>query len=285
MAAPAGARAAAPGPALAAKSAPRADQASAPAGAGGNTAVAAPTAGNLDIFKTRAKQMIIYKAVLSIKVDKAGEASDKLRELADKNAGWVSGMDEHVDDAGNTRVTMEIRIPSGRFNDVMRGVAAYGKVDSESITTENVTDQWVDQGAHLEVLELRKQQLETLLKRAQSTEEIDKRQGEINAVQDEITRTQRILANLQDQVALSTISVTFYEKGLAPIGKLEPYSAKNIVIRAWYALVAVARVLFVILMWIALPGAVLWLPLVIWALWRRAHPKRSPLPPAPPPTG
>lgn len=267
--------------ALEAKSA--ADQAMPTRGAGGSAA-AKPAENQLDPFKVRAQQMIIYTADFSIKVDKAAEAAEKLRVLAEKHAGWVSALNKTVDDAGNTRVTMQVRVPSEKFTEVVSGLEGFGKVESENLQTENVTEEWVDLNARLGVKLLRKQQLEALLKRAQSTDEIDKRQQEINAVQEEIERIQGRQRFLQNQVALSTLNVTFYEKGLPPIEKPGPYSVRNIVIRAWYALVDVVRVLFMILVWIALPGAVVWVPVLIIVLWRRAHPQpKRTLPPAPPP--
>ncbi len=244
---------------------------------------AKPPENQLDPFKVRAQQMIIYTADFSIKVDKAAEAAEKLRALAEQHAGWVSALNKTVDTGGNTRVTMQVRVPSEKFMTVVSGVEGLGKVESERLQTENVTEEWVDLNARLGVKQLRKAQLEALLKRAQSTDEIDKRQQEINAVQEEIERIQGRQRFLQNQVALSTLNVTFYEKGLPPIEKPGPYSARDIVIRAWYALVDVARVLFMILVWIALPGAVVWVPVLIIILWRRARPRPRRTPPAPPP--
>jgi hypothetical protein len=282
--APGAAPAGGPAPSrLALESKSAADQAVPSPGMAGGGASAKPAENQLDPFKVRAQQMIIYTADFSIKVDKAAEAADKLRALAEKNAGWVSALNKTVDDSGNTRVNMQVRVPSGKFMDVVSGLEGMGKVDSENLKTENVSEEWVDLNARLGVKQLRKQQLEALLKRAQSTEEIDRRQQEINAVQEEIERIQGRQHFLQNQVALSTLNVTFYEKGLPPIEKPGPYSAKDIVVRAWYELLDILRVLFVLLVYVALPGAVVWVPVTIWILWRRAHPKpKRTFPPAPP---
>ncbi len=245
-------------------------------------ASATPAENQLDPFKVRAQQMIIYTADFTIKVEKAAEAADKLRALAEKNAGFVSGLTKNVDDSGTTRVTMTVRVPSEKFMDVVSGLEGFGKVDEERLETENVTEEWVDLNARLGIKHLRKAQLEALLKRANSVEEIDQRQQQINAVQEEIERIQGRQRLLQNQVALSTLDVTFYEKGLAPLDKPGPYSPKDVVIRAWYSLLAVLRVLFAILVYVGLPGMVIWVPLLLWHLWRRSHPKPKRLPPAPP---
>lgn len=227
--------------------------------------------------------MIIYTAYFTIKVEKAADAANRLRALADKYAGFVSGLTKNVDESGTTRVTMTVRVPSEKFMEVVSGLEGFGKVDEERLETENVTEEWVDLNARLGIKQLRKQQLEALLKRANSVEEIDQRQQQINAVQEEIERIQGRQRLLQNQVALSTLNVTFYEKGLAPIDKPGPYSTRDVIIRAWYSLLAMLRVLFAILVYVALPGAVVWVPLLIWYLWRRAHPKAKRLPPTPPP--
>ena len=276
---------AAPGVALESKSADMAMPSRARGGEGevGSGSSAKPAENQLDPFKVRAQQMIIYVAHFTIKVEKAAEAADKLRALADKYAGFVSGLTENVDTGGTTRVTMTVRVPSEHFNDVVSGLEGLGKVDEESLETENVTEEWVDLNARLGIKELRKLQLEALLKRANSVEEVDQRQQQINTVQEEIERIQGRQHVLQNQVALSTLNVSFYEKGLAPLGKPGPFSARNVVVRAWYALLAILRVLYAILVWVALPGAVIWIPVTIIVLWRRAHPKPKRFPPTPPP--
>lgn len=240
---------------------------------------APPMETQLDPYKVRAQQMIIYTADFTIKVESADATADQVRELAEKYAGWVAGLRKTVDEGGNTEIKMTLRVPSEHFMAVVSGLKGLGKTESVNISTQNVTEEWVDLQARLGIKQLRKQQLEALLKQAKSVEEIDQRQQQILAVQEEIERIQGRQRYLQNQVALSTIEITLYEKGLPPVEKLGPYSAKNITLRALYRLVAVLRMLYLILINVALPGAVIWVPLLIWHLVRRG--RRRPLPPPP----
>jgi hypothetical protein len=233
--------------------------------------------------QVRASQMIIWKGVYQIKVDQAADAADKLRALAEANGGWVSALAKQTDEAGNTKVSMTVRVPSANFSKVVSGAEGLGKVQSGDITSDNVTEEWVDLGARLRIKEQRKAQLEALLKQAKSVDEIDKRQQDILAVQEEIERIQGRQHVLQDQVALSTLDVVLFEKGLAPPEKPGPFSVRGTALRAWYALLAILRVLLVIALYVALPGAIVWIPLLLWYLHRRKHPRRSSMPPAPPP--
>lgn len=238
---------------------------------GGGSSSSTPPENQLDVHQVRAKQMIIWKARYDVRVEQAAEAADQLRALVEKNQGFISSQDKQVDESGNTRVTVEARVPSEKFWDTVNGLETLGKVESGNTTSENVTEEWVDLAARLHIKELRKGQLEALLKRAQSTEEIDQRQQQILAVQEEIERIQGRQRYLQDQVALSTIRATFYEKGLAPVGKPGPFSLKNTFLRSWYYLLEVLKVLFAVALFIALPLSVVWVPLLIWWLVKRAR--------------
>ena len=94
-------------------------------------------------------------------------------------------------------------------------------------------------------------------------------------MQEEIERIQGRRKVLQNQVALCTIDATFYEKGLPPLEKMAPFSAKRTLYGAWYALLGILRVLFRIVVWLAIPGAVIWVPLLLWAWHRRRKPRPS----------
>jgi len=229
----------------------------------------APVENLLDASRVREEQMIIWEATCSMKVEDASDAADQFQRLAESTGGFVSAKSMKVDEAGNTRVVMTVRVPSAEFWDTIKGLRGLGKLDSLETTSENVTEEWVDLEARLGIKQLRKQQLEVLLKKAKTIEEIDIRQQQINAVQEEIDRIQGRRRVLQNQVALCTIDATLYEKGLPPLEKIAPFSAKRTTYGAWYALVRALRVLFEILVWVLLPGAVVWVPLLLWVWYRQ----------------
>ena len=248
-------------------------EALAPGGAGGSGGSStAPAENQLDIYKVRAQQMIIWTATYSVRTDKAADAANQFRKLVDATGGFISAQDKTVDDSGVTEVKMTARVPSAKFWDTISGLESLGRVEQGKTDSQNVTEEWVDLGARLEIRELRKAQLEALLKKAQSLDEIDQRQQEILAVQEEIERIQGRQHVIQNQVALSTIDVTFFEKGLAPVMKPGPFSVRSTALRSWYYLLAVLKVLFVVLMFVVLPGAVIWVPLLLWHLLRKKRP-------------
>lgn len=229
-----------------------------------------PPENQLDVNKVRASQMIIWTADYDIRTDSAAQAAKDFRAQVEKLGGFISAQNKQIDESGNTRVTVTARVPSEKFWPAINGLEGIGKVESGNTSSENVTEEWVDLAARLGIKQLRKAQLEALLKRAQSTEELDRRQAQILQVQEEIERIQGRQRLLQNQVALSTINATFYEKGLAPIGKPGPFSVKNTFLRSWYYLLEVLKVLLAVVLFVALPLSVVWVPLLIWYLVRRS---------------
>ena len=253
---------------------------SAESASGGESSSAAPPENALDVNKVRASQMIIWKAEYDVRVDKAADAADKFRALVEKNGGFLSAQNKKVDESGNTRVVVEARVPSVKFWNAVNGLETLGKVESGNTTSDNVTEEWVDLGARLHVKNLRMAQLEALLKKAQSVQEIDQRQQQILAVQEEIERIQGRQRYLQNQVALSTINATFYEKGLAPMVQPGPFSVKNTLLRSWYDLQVVLEVLFRIAAWLVIVCAPLWIAIAIVVAVRRRRKSSAPPPSA-----
>lgn len=106
-----------------------------------------------------------------------------------------------------------IRVPSKDFEslvtDVSQGVAYF---DTKEISSQDVTEQFIDIEARLKAKkELENRYLE-LLKKAQKVSEILEIERELSKIREEIEAKQGQLNYLQNRVSMSTLAIHFYKQ-------------------------------------------------------------------------
>ena len=237
----------------------------------------------VDLSQARAGQKIIWKAEYTLRVDDASAAARQFRAAAEQKGGFVSGQEKELQESGGTVVSVEVRVPSAQFWPLLESLEGLGEVKIGKTSSENVTEEFVDLEGRLANSRREESRLADLMSRAGSLEDLLTVERRLSEVQGEIEKIQGRMRFLENQIALSTIHVQFLEKGVAAVGKLAPFSPGSVLLRALHALVRALEVVFTLVLFVALPGAVIWVPLllIVRALRRRRQRKAPPQPEPP----
>lgn len=169
---------------------------------------------------------IIKSASLQIEVAD-GRFHESMREgraVAQRYSGFV--VSTSVDGRGADRGGFVIRVPARSFEAALSDLEGMGKVRSEYVSGQDVTEEFVDLEARLRNFEAQEAVLLRLMDRAASVEDTIRVQRELSGVQLEIERLRGRLRFLEDQTSLSTINVEISERGAVPAGA-------SIIGRAW----------------------------------------------------
>jgi hypothetical protein len=134
-------------------------------------------------------------------------------QIARRNGGFVLESSSRDERSG----AMTLRIPAKRFDDTMlalRGLAGQleGEVEFQDITGQDVTAEFIDLGARLEILQDRRELLRDIQAEATSSSEILRLAALIDDVTLQIENIQGRLNFLKDQVAEATIKVEVRER-------------------------------------------------------------------------
>ena len=134
-------------------------------------------------------------------------------QIARQNRGFVLESSSRDERSG----TLTLRIPAKRFDDSMLALRALageldGAVEFQDISGQDVTAEFIDLGARLDILQDRRDLLRELQSDATSSSEILRLAGLIDEVQLEIETIQGRLRFLKDQVAEATIKVEVRER-------------------------------------------------------------------------
>jgi hypothetical protein len=134
-------------------------------------------------------------------------------QIARQNRGFVLESTSRDERSG----TMTLRIPAKRFDDSMLALRALageldGGVEFQDISGQDVTAEFIDLGARLDILKERRDLLRELQREATSSNEILRLAGLIEDVQLQIETIQGRLRFLKDQVAEATIKVEVRER-------------------------------------------------------------------------
>jgi hypothetical protein len=105
-----------------------------------------------------------------------------------------------------------IRVPATSFDALLSRIEPLAKkIENKNITTQDVTEEFIDVEARLKT----KKELETryreILKQAKTVEEIISIESQIANVRSEIESMEGRLKFLKNQVAFSTLNLTYYE--------------------------------------------------------------------------
>jgi hypothetical protein len=113
---------------------------------------------------------------------------------------------------GSSSGSLTLRVPSAAFDQTLVRLRALGVPTSSTVTGKDVTNQYVDYQAHLEVLQSRRAVLLRLMAKATTIGETIAVENELNDVQLQIDQIEGQLRFLDDQVAQATIDVQLLEQ-------------------------------------------------------------------------
>ncbi len=175
----------------------------APSGAGGSNAAPPPAVRN---------RQLIRRLDVHIVVKNTEAAAQRLQELAAALGGFVSDLNASRSE-GVLHYQMTVRVPAAqldRAREEIRGIAL--RVEREQMSTEDVTDQYVDLAARMQSLQATETELRELLaesrERSRKVGDVMEIYRELTGVRTQIEQIQGQLNALQNLVGLSTIQLT-----------------------------------------------------------------------------
>jgi len=143
--------------------------------------------------------MLIYTANLSLAVFQVESGLEAVERVAREVGGYLSSRQDNA---------ITIRVPRDRFDDTIARIEKLGDVTHRDIKAQDVTDEFVDLQARLKNAYSIRDRLNDLLAKAAVKEalEIEK---ELGRVTEDIERMEGKLKLFRDQIAFSTVTVTF----------------------------------------------------------------------------
>jgi hypothetical protein len=160
--------------------------------------------------------MIIRTGYAGVEVDSLDVAIARVRQLAQRVGGFVANTEVQGGKDQLRTASLEVKIPSDRFDDALAGLAPIGKVESVNVNAQDVGEEYVDIAARVENAHRLETRLIALLaNRTGKLQDVLSVERELARVREEIERYEGRLRFLRARVALSTLTIAVHER--API--------------------------------------------------------------------
>ncbi len=165
---------------------------------------------------------LIYTAEIDLHTKEFNNDVNKLKESVAEFGGYVSNEyingDEPVYAGDSGRYcSMTVRIPSDNYSAFINSIKGIGNNIKFSQNVEDVTDSYYDIETRLEVYNITKERIESLLKEATDMESIIQLNQELTDVTYEIESLKGSKKNLDNKIAYSTVNISIRENFTATI--------------------------------------------------------------------
>ncbi len=152
---------------------------------------------------------VIRTGDMLVEVENVEEALDAVEGLVDVEGGLIAQSRVREGSGGGSTADITIRVPADRFSQLIAGLSALGEVRSESVATNDITRQYTDLEIRLNVKEETASRLRSLLADATGDlSDVLNVERELSRVVTEIEQMKGERRYLDDQVAMSTLSLT-----------------------------------------------------------------------------
>lgn len=181
--------------------------------AGGERDVAASGSVDSAPLQEAAGLKIIRTGDLEVVVgnDRLDSSIARVTNVATGMGGYVVSTTSSLygDDA---HATLQLRVPAGKFDAAITALAKVGKVESRSLSGQDVTREYVDSESRLRHAEAVEGRLLAILSKAKTIADTLAIQDRLNQVQQQIELEKGQLAYFDKLTQLATINVTLSEK-------------------------------------------------------------------------
>lgn len=156
--------------------------------------------------------MIIRTGSASLEVDSLETGLAALRRLAASVGGYVANASIQGGRDQVRRATLEVKVPSDRFDELTAGLDPIGTLEFANVAAEDVGEEYVDLAARAtNARRLEERLLELLGTRTGRLQDVLSVERELARVREEIERIDGRLRYLKARAAMSTLSVTLHE--------------------------------------------------------------------------
>ncbi len=167
---------------------------------------------------TNVERKLIKNASVTFETGNIGKTREEITKLCHELNGFIA-TENHDNYQDRLRYEQVIRLPEKKFDAFIERLENSGyNLKNKNISTQDVTEEFIDVEARLKTkkdLELR---YRDLLKFAKTVPEMISIEGQIENVRSDIESMEGRLNYLRNQVALSTITLSYYEMTAVDFG-------------------------------------------------------------------
>jgi len=220
------------------------------------------------LLTTDEERMIVRNGDMSLIVTNVTEAMEAISQLAGGFGGYVVSSRASGEEEG-MRGWISIRVPDDSFEQALAGIRELSvRVEEESTSSQDVTEEYIDLEARLANAEATEQQYLALLDKAEDMDDILKISDYLSRVRQEIEQIKGRMQYLERTSSMSLISVylrpEFSGKATVPAG----WNVLQIFKSAARGLVITGQVLGTIAIWLLI-FIPIWGTVLGIILWRR----------------
>ena len=206
---------------------------------------------------------LIKNAVVLIEAKNVIQAADQAEAFAKSVSGYVSSSHESVDALGLKNEVLELRVPGTQFDSSMQSMVGLGRVLDSQITSEDVTEQYVDTDAQLRNLKKTEERLLEHLSRTGKLSDTLLIETELTRVRESLNELEGKLRFMSHRISYSTISLTFKEPAHAePIAPAESFSLFQVATQAMRSVSGFLQQAMAVGIWVII-WSVFWAPLLV----------------------
>ncbi|WP_022825931.1 DUF4349 domain-containing protein [Hymenobacter norwichensis] len=153
---------------------------------------------------------LVYNATVQLRVPRTDSAQAQVQRLVAREQGYLVQTSEE---------RMQLRVPAERLTLVLAALPRVGKVESQTLSGQDVTDEYTDYQIRLENAQKARQRYLELLARAANVTEAVAVEKELQRLNTETDKLTGHLQRLQHLTNYATLSVTLRPKvQLGPLG-------------------------------------------------------------------
>lgn len=154
---------------------------------------------------------IIRNAQLGIEAEKPEDIQQRITAIAQSKGGFVVASQQSSSDprvSVRDVVEMSVRVPANKFVETLTEIkAGPGRILSETIKGEDVTEEFIDIDARLRAKKALEQQFMEIMKRANTVDDALSVQSQLSDVRSEIEKIEGRRRFIENQASLSTINI------------------------------------------------------------------------------
>lgn len=153
------------------------------------------------------KRLMIYRASYQIVVSSVDKSIEELLLMVKTRGGYLEARQD---------ATLTLRVPADLYFEVLDLLPRFGRITQQNLQAVDVTRQFADLQLRIANARASRDRLAKLLEQANKMEDIIKIEAELRRLTEEIERMEGELRGIGDQIAFSTLTVTFLSNAPEP---------------------------------------------------------------------